>query len=1342
MNHFLTKNFSKVGGAGGGKKGDAPGPPTLTPPKLGSLSSLVSYSYSESVDALSEGPIEGLVNQNGQYLSSHRIFEGIYIDDVPVKKTINPLDETVDRSTLSLTNLLMVATDNWFVDGVFSDYSLADLPKTNISYDPTLEVSNPYEAFVSTSGTLTAEIIYGKTNIAKALFRGKNLLSALSNDAVTPSVSKESIKRKLLQYGAFSTFTMIENNLLKDYPSSIEYPFFCVKINLGNFYDSINEPFQPTSNVDVGKTTNAFLEHDIANQIFQRLEISEANRTRVLRPLSWIDMSYLYGDTIPQLGGYIYIFGIHENGYPTQESIVGLRETVQNFHILNFRQEKYNYSNILAEVRNGEELQQQLGFFERTYLDKQYGIKLLGPFSNQGEVLKVTNFGVVNTNDGVIEGLAEISTSASALSSAQLITEGERESLESLWNLNGRLVKGGDKYGLTVKYSSVLQSSISKKTTTITPTGFVYKVTFSSQVMAIITKDGSNFSYDFTDMYGYHAVYVVNPYLDYPDAGINLSVPIYGAALSAQFPGEGGMHRSRYLSTAIYLLASPEGSIDTRASKSYSDWSASSISQFDEEPNSVIHVVRNPNVSAVSLTMGIRALSDTAETTRTLAGTVQSVDAGSKIPSAVRFKVEIGLQDQNGVELPATQSVVYQVIGIAESPALIDIGRTENATNVPNYSRFIQGTENIAAPLTLPDGGEGFLRYVKITRTTHETYSVLVRREISLEKITEIIDAKFSYPNTALVGIKLDSRTLSSLPPRSYDARLKRILVPSNYFPLMPDGSDRRIYATTALFTAASDSDKLVYNGHWDGTFKEAWSDNPAWIVFDLLTNKRYGMGNYVSADQINIWELYKIGRFCDAVDDDGYFTGVPSATGGLEPRYSCNIIIADKVNVFDAIKSLISTFRGNIFYSNSYIDFTDDRVKLPRGFFNNQNVVNGLFNYTNSRRDQQYNTLEVSYFDRDDGFKVKTEYIEDPEDIKKRGVLRSEIDTFGITSRAHANRIGKHIIYSTINENQAVTFACGPEILSCRPGDLISVEDDLKSLQKNIGRVLSIDYTNKILRLDEQFDTGTFLNEVSLFIPTGQKTYSDYYDLAVSPSKLSMNELYSNDVPQIATFKTSGYQNLDYGCQLFLNQTGENVLLLDRAKVGGIYSITLSGLKQEIYKLSSIRENSPIEYEVAAIKFDTGKFGQIESGQSLVDFYNNYPNVSSPTQGSSTLNQNNVYQLSYPVIYSLNTGNYDQQADSIDISGAWSGVNGATHYDYELVTPRYNSITGRTTNLFATFTDQTQAGRFNLRVMARSDTSIPNPIGPIYSSGITVLSYSAPVRTNSVFAGISIKNN
>lgn len=1334
MKHFLTKNFSNVGGAGGkGGKGDPPPPPVLNPPKLGALSVITSYSYSESVDALSEGPIEGLVNQNGQSLDGNRIFEGIYIDDVPVKKTIDPLDSSIRKSSVSLSGLIEDLTSPWFDDGVFAEKSLSSLPVQNFSYEPSLEVNDPYEAYIQDNETISAEIIFGKRNIAKAIFSGINLLKAFKNDSLLPTELKDIVSKKLLRYEAFSTFSVIENQLLKDYPSSTDYPFFCVKINLGNLYRSSERPNQTIDDIAISKDVSVFLENDVSNQLFQKLEISEIGKRRVLRPLSWIDMSYLIDSPSMSLGGCIYVFGVHENNFPTEECLNSFRRHIKNIHVLDFTQEKYNYSNILAEIRNGEELQQPLGFFDQTHLDKQYGIKLLGPFSNQGETLRVINFNYKNIDDGKLDYLPETSSEAATFEVSELITEAEKRTLETTWSLQGWLFKDGQYYSQVLSRLAYYSGKTKKTVSVTNENNFSCTIRFTkgtySYAEVVITQSGSSFSYSARESYS-----TLVPIKD--------GVIIVGYERKWTTVNMIGDDLKLFLSMSIILTSKLEGSQDTRLAKSYSNWSEGSISQFDEEPNSVTHIVRNPNVTSVSVTMGIRALSDTAETSKVLTGTNQSVDAGSKIPSAVRFKVEIGLQDSNGVEQTPTTSVIYQVIGLAESPALIDIGRTENSTNIVSYARFIQGTENIASPLILPEPVDGSFRYVRVTRTTHETYSSLIRREISLEKITEIIDSKFSYPNTAIAGIKLDSRTLSSLPPRSYDARLKRILVPSNYFPLHPNGKDKRLFKTTDEFLETPLEDKLIYNGHWDGTFKEAWSDNPAWIVFDLLTNTRYGMGNYVSADQINIWELYKIGRFCDAVDDDGYFYGAPSATGGLEPRYSCNIIIADKVNVFDAIKNLISTFRGNIFYSNSYIDFTDDRVKLPASFFNNQNIKDGLFNYTNSRRDQQYNTLEVSYFDRDDGFKVKTEYIEDPEDIKKRGVLRSDIDTFGVTSRAHANRIGKHIIYSTINENQAVSFVCGPEILSCRPGDLISVEDDLKSLQKNIGRVLNIDYTRKTLRLDEQFDTGNFLNEVSLFIPTGQKTYGDYYNLAISPSKLAMNELYANDVPQIATFKTTGYQNLDYGCELFLNQTGENISLLNKAKVGGIYSITLSGLKQEIYKLTSVRENSPVEYEVAAIKFDTGKFGSIESGQSLVDFYNNYPNVSSPTQGTETISQSNLYQLSFPVITSLNTGNYDQQADSVDISGSWSSVNGATHYDYELVTPRYNSITGRTTGLSVVFADQTQAGRFTFKVSARNSSSVPNPIGPTYSSGITILSYSAPIRTNSVFAGIAIKNS
>jgi len=1359
LKHFLTRNFSLIHGAGGGKKQDRPDPPppaTLLPPKLGKLRSLSSYSYSESIDMLGEGPIEGLVNQNGEIVDGYRIFESIYIDDVPVKKTINPFDESIEKASVSLENLAAAISNVWKNEsGETIDKSLSSLSLQDGSYQSDRNVSDPYKFHFVDSGNISAEIVSGKTNIAKCILRGINDLKRVSVDKKQDSTCKSISRQKLLRFDGYSTFSSIETSLLKDFPSSTDYPFFCIKINLGDFYSQSSRPVQDAGEFGVNKFCSAYLDSDISSYVFEKLEISEIGKRRVLRPLRWLDMSYLSlgaSTSDVKICGSIYIFGVQENGYPTHETVEAISSNVKNFYMIDFSSEKYNYYNILAEIKNGEELQSSLGFFDKTYLDKNYGIKLLGPFSTQGQTPRIKNFAPKIPKNGVID-IFPSPFEYTSFQEGAYISEEDRNFLAEEWNLQEFLLKNGKFYKAARNYRNrglrklkqvylndngnfqvevlwpkkrkdgAIKLSENEFLTTkpdtfykfiFTKTGDVFtrslkKYEYKSEIQMAFDRQSNPFEENVSDEKITDVTYKIDSF-------------------------------KKQIAASLIAVGDFEGSNDTRGGKSYSNWSAGSYSQFDEEPNAVTHVIKNPNVSSVYVTMGVRVLSDTVEKTKDIKGIGENIDAGTRIPTLVKFRIEMGLQDLNGVERDPTEILDFQITGLTESPVLIDIGRTENANSLASYSRFIQGPDNVASALAIPQSTDGSFRYIRVTRLTPETYSSLIRREISLEKVTEIINAKFSYPNSAIVGVKLDSRTLSSLPPRSYDARLKRILVPSNYYPLRTNGTDKRLYKTTSEFIAAPESDKIIYNGEWDGTFKEAWSDNPVWIVFDLLTNKRYGLGNFIEASDVNVWELYKIGRFCDAVNDDGVFTGVPSATGGLEPRYSCNIIIGDNVNVFDAIQNISAAFRGNVFYSNSYIDFTDDRVKLPKAFFNNQNVREGIFNYTNSRRDEQYNTLEVNYFDRDDSFKAKVEYIEDSEDIKKRGVLRTEIDTYGITSRAHANRIGKHVIYSTVNENQAVSFVCGPEILSCKPGDLISVEDDLKSLQKNIGRVLDIDYSNRILRVDDSFDSAKFFNEVSLFIPTGQNTYADYYNRAVSPSKLSMNYLYANDVPQIATFSITGHENLSFGSKLYLNATGENIALLDKAKIGGIYSVTLSGLQQEIYKLTTVKESSSVEYEVAAIKFDTGKFGQIESGQSLVDFYNNYPNVTSPTQGSETIRQSFLYQLGYPVINSVTTGNYDQQADSIDISGSWQAASNATSYDYELITPKFNSITGRTTGNHAVFTDQTQAGRFVFKVSARNEESIPNPIGPTNSSGIVVLSYSAPIRNNSIFAGIKIK--
>ena len=242
----------------------------------------------------------------------------------------------------------------------------------------------------------------------------------------------------------------------------------------------------------------------------------------------------------------------------------------------------------------------------------------------------------------------------------------------------------------------------------------------------------------------------------------------------------------------------------------------------------------------------------------------------------------------------------------------------------------------------------------------------------------------------------------------------KKSKVPSNYFPTKVGGIDKRYYKTNADFSNTPKNDKLIYKGDWDGDFHDElkWTDNPAWILYDLLTSTRYGMGQHIDETIINKWQLYKIGRFCDAVDDQGYFEGVTDGRGGKEPRFSCNIVFEQGEKIFDAINTIASIFRGKVFFGNSEINFVDDRPRSTVNLFTNESVKDGIFYYSNNRRDEQFNTVEVAYKDRFDNFLPKIEVIEDEEDIRQRGVFKKRIEAVGITSRAMARRVGQHEIF------------------------------------------------------------------------------------------------------------------------------------------------------------------------------------------------------------------------------------------------------------------------------------------------------------------------------------------
>lgn len=375
---------------------------------------------------------------------------------------------------------------------------------------------------------------------------------------------------------------------------------------------------------------------------------------------------------------------------------------------------------------------------------------------------------------------------------------------------------------------------------------------------------------------------------------------------------------------------------------------------------------------------------------------------------------------------------------------------TEEIT-LPSYSELLdsfpsEDVNSLAAK---------FQRKIEIRKNDFETTSVRLARSARVFQVKEIIKEKLQYPFSAIVKSTVDARQFSQVPNRQWRMRLKKIKVPSNYYPLNLDGSDKRF-----IKNAADLGTRIVYDGDWDGTFKIAWTDNPAWILYDLMINQRYGIGNRIdNLEDINIFNLYKIGRYCDAVDSNGNFVGLDDGLGGLEPRFSCNIMLEASQNAFKTITDICTVFNGMAFYANGRLDFFADQPKEPMMFFNNDNVFDGIFSYQTTNKSSQFNAAEVTFLDKDDDFTAKKETVMDEVSMRENGLLRRDVNAKGATSRGQAARLGRYILYTNKFEREIVNFKAGSDGLMLSIGDIIEIQDELKNFETSFGKVLQKDF-------------------------------------------------------------------------------------------------------------------------------------------------------------------------------------------------------------------------------------------------------------------------------------------
>lgn len=339
------------------------------------------------------------------------------------------------------------------------------------------------------------------------------------------------------------------------------------------------------------------------------------------------------------------------------------------------------------------------------------------------------------------------------------------------------------------------------------------------------------------------------------------------------------------------------------------------------------------------------------------------------------------------------------------------------------------------------------VRVVRLTDDAPQSGSQTVQNDLFWSSYTELIYGKTAYPNSAVVGMTLSAEQFSSIPTRSYRIRGVKIRIPSNA-------------------TVDANTGRLIYSGVWDGTFQSAkWCSCPAWILWDLLTSKRYGFGDYISADKLDKWSFYAASSYANEL--------VPNGFGGTEPRFSCNVNIQTAEEAYKLVNDLCSVFRAQPYWATGSLTLAQDRPTDAAYIFNQSNVTEEGFSYSGSSLKTRHTVAVVSYLDletRDIAYEV----VEDAIGIQKFGVIKVEVSAFACTSRGQARRIGEWLLFSEQNETEVISFKTGlAEGMVVRPGMVVRVADPVRAGRFRAGRVTG--GTAQVITLDRSAEDMFF---------------------------------------------------------------------------------------------------------------------------------------------------------------------------------------------------------------------------------------------------------------------------
>lgn len=373
---------------------------------------------------------------------------------------------------------------------------------------------------------------------------------------------------------------------------------------------------------------------------------------------------------------------------------------------------------------------------------------------------------------------------------------------------------------------------------------------------------------------------------------------------------------------------------------------------------------------------------------------------------------------------------------------------------------------------------------VTLERITEDPTTTSISDDLFFKAIVGIYTRSFRYPNTALVGIKIGAENFTAVPQIGADMLGIKIKVPTNYNPI-----------------------ERTYSGIWDGTFKTAWSNNPAWVFYDLLTNKRYGAGEFIDEAQVDRYSLYSIAQYCDEL--------VPDGKGGLEPRMVFNAYVTDRAEAYDVLNAMAAAFRGMLYFHEGTIVAIQDKPKQVSKIFSPANVIQQVddneevaeppFSYEGTARKARKTVALVSWNDPNDNYKAKVEYVEDREGIDRYGYREVEIRAFGTTSQGQAQRIGRWTLLSDQLETEIVTFKTATEGFFVLPGEIIGIADPAKEGKRYGGRI--VEATTSSIAIDAPFNllSGSSY-QISAMLPDGSVQTRTVTNSAGSTSTISLS--------------------------------------------------------------------------------------------------------------------------------------------------------------------------------------------------------------------------------------------